>query len=628
MKKSYEVQLVSATKGNRQFFQLLDNDKGILEHQRIVRVINRYNSYFSNIEKYILKDSISYVEVLRFVDSLDRALRKLGENPLEFSKEASDIIKQKQYAINEHKTAGQTIKKFDNRWSNEVDEFERILNNEITRPLIGQQIQASFYLAKMKRAANFSVPGAGKTAMMYGAYAYLSSEEINQVERILVVCPLNAFEAWRTEYLKVFVDKRQLKFMNLRDKRYNDYGNIRFDWGASNVIVINYESLKPRVKVLNELIDAKTMIVFDEVHRVKGIGGQRARAALKLGNQAQYRYVLTGTPIPNTYKDIYNFLHLLYKDEYNGFFGWEVNELENPNAKKVNEKLYPFFWRTNKKDLNIPKAEPDNRIVTKPTEQQLNLAKAIYENESNILAIYIRLLQASTNPALLLDKINYYDLGFLEDEVDLTQFNALNDEESEKARILSYKKFDVKNMISNKFEKGIELIMDLVNEGKKVLVWGMFVNTMHKIVKRLKTNGVSVNLIYGETDREERVELINEFRDGNIQVLVTNPNTLGESVSLHQTVHDAVYFEYNFNLTFMLQSRDRIHRLGLPKDQYTRYYYLMNEGDRTEGGFIDKRVYKRLKEKEEVMLKAIDGEMLFPEITDDYLEDVKRIIEG
>lgn len=628
MKKSYEVQLVSATEGNRQFFQLLDNDKGILEHQRIVRVINRYNSYFSNIEKYILKDSISYVEILRFVDSLDRALRKLGENPVAFSKEASDIIKQKQYAINEHKTAGQTIKKFDNRWSNEVDEFERILNNEITRPLIGQQIQASFYLDKMKRAANFSVPGAGKTAMMYGAYAYLSSEEINQVERILVVCPLNAFEAWRTEYLKVFVDKRQLKFMNLRDKRYNDYGNIRFDWGASNVIVINYESLKPRVKVLNELIDAKTMIVFDEVHRVKGIGGQRARAALKLGNQAQYRYVLTGTPIPNTYKDIYNFLHLLYKDEYNGFFGWEVNELENPNAKKVNEKLYPFFWRTNKKDLNIPKAEPDNRIITKPTEQQLNLAKAIYENESNILAIYIRLLQASTNPALLLDKINYYDLGFLEDEVDLTQFNALNDEESEKARILSYKKLDVKNMISNKFEKGIELIMDLVNEGKKVLVWGMFVNTMHKIVKRLKTNGVSVNLIYGETDREERVELINEFRDGNIQVLVTNPNTLGESVSLHQTVHDAVYFEYNFNLTFMLQSRDRIHRLGLPKDQYTRYYYLMNEGDRTEGGFIDKRVYKRLKEKEEVMLKAIDGEMLLPEITDDYLEDVKRIIEG
>ena len=32
---------------------------------------------------------------------------------------------------------------------------------------------------------------------------------------------------------------------------------------------------------------------------------------------------------------------------------------------------------------------------------QIELAKAIYENESGILAIYIRLLQASTNPELL-----------------------------------------------------------------------------------------------------------------------------------------------------------------------------------------------------------------------------------
>lgn len=76
----------------------------------------------------------------------------------------------------------------------------------------------------------------------------------------------------------------------------------------------------------------------------------------------------------------------------------------------------------------------------------------------------------------------------------------------------------------------------------------------------------------------------------------------------------------------MLQSRDRIHRLGLADDQYTRYYYLMTAGNRAHGGYIDKAVYQRLKEKEEVMLKAIDGVSLVPEITDDYLSDVKKII--
>lgn len=60
------------------------------------------------------------------------------------------------------------------------------------------------------------------------------------------------------------------------------------------------------------------------------------------------------------------------------------------------------------------------------------MVQTIYENESNILALYLRLLQASTNPALLIDRINYYDLGFLDDEIDLTQYTALSDEESEK----------------------------------------------------------------------------------------------------------------------------------------------------------------------------------------------------
>ncbi len=54
--------------------------------------------------------------------------------------------------------------------------------------------------------------------------------------------------------------------------------------------------------------------------------------------------------------------------------------------------------------------------------------------------------------------------------------------------------------------------------------------------------GLNTILVYGETPKQDREELINEFRDGAAQVLISNPNTLGESISLHQTVHDAVYF--------------------------------------------------------------------------------------
>lgn len=621
-------ELITVVFGEKEFFQLQDTKEEYFKQGRVRRILDRYQSYFDNYDGLLINSNINYVSLQELIEKINKALSRLSTVSLVISAEIQAYIQQNKYVINEQRIAGSTIKASDERWKSELITFEGILDEEITRPLKPEQLQASFYLATMKRAANFSVPGAGKTAMMYGAFAYLSSKKIRKIRRLLVVSPINAFEAWRTEYIEVFGEKRYLNYMNLKEAKYRNVGNVRVDWGKSDIIVINYEALEGKLTILNELIDEYTMIVCDEVHRVKGVGGRRAMAALNLGPKSQYRYVLTGTPIPNSYKDIYNFLHLLYDKEYDSFFRWEVSDLENPEVEEINNRIQPFFWRTNKYDLKVPKADPDKLIVVKPSEKQKQLVQAIYENEGNILALYLRLLQASTNPALLLDKIEYRDLGLLDDEFDLTQVNALNDEEREIARRRAYQQLQVDIIPSAKFEKGIQLIMDLVGKGKKVIVWGMFVKTMQKIKQVLQQKGVSVNLVYGGTPKDERVKLINDFRDGDVEVMISNPNTLGESISLHQTVHDAIYFEYNFNLTFMLQSRDRIHRLGLKDDQYTRYYYLMTEGDRAHGGFIDQAIYKRLKEKEQVMLDAIDGELLIPEVTDDYLNDVKNIIQN
>lgn len=122
----------------------------------------------------------------------------------------------------------------------------------------------------------------------------------------------------------------------------------------------------------------------------------------------------------------------------------------------------------------------------------------------------------------------------------------------------------------------------------------------------------------------------NNFKIGNTIVLVSNPQTLGEAVSLHEHVHDAVYFEYNFNLTYMLQSRDRIHRLGLQKNQYTRYYYLQTASepiDSGNAGYIDQLIYKRLKKKEEVMYNAIDNNILKIDFSSNEIEEAIKIID-
>ena len=610
-------------------FQLLDDDYHTLETKVAQKGLAIFAPYFENPEQRTFKEDLTYVQLLELIKKLNRRLQRKGLPEVKTSNEFNQFVQQRQYYIKEQSQAGLTIKNGDLRWEEDFDDFKAIVSQEITRPLKSEQEKASFFLTVMKRAANFSVPGAGKTAMMYGAFSYLSSNQVNEVNKLLVVSPLNAFAAWRTEFEQIFGAKRKLHYLNMRDKKYNNNpGAIKRDWVEANVITINYEYLQSKLNIINELLDSKTMLVFDEVHRVKSVGGQRARAALSLSQSPQYRYVLTGTPIPNGFRDIYNFLHLMYPDEYSSFFAWDLTTLNNIDPEDVNKKLSPFFWRTNKQDLHVPKPDPDIIKEVAPSRNQELLAQAIYENENGTLATFIRLLQASTNPELLATNINYKELGLIDADSGVWDKQSATIKTENISSGEAYKKYNLDQIEAPKFEMGIDLIDKLVGKGKKVLVWGMFVGTMQKIADTLKGMGIETTLVYGATPKQDREEMINNFRTGDAQVLVSNPNTLGESISLHQTVHDAVYFEYNFNLTFMLQSRDRINRLGLPADQYTRYYYLMTKGDVAHMSFIDSTVYKKLKDKEKVMLDAIDGQLLVPEYTDDYLQEVKDIVMG
>ena len=109
-------------------------------------------------------------------------------------------------------------------------------------------------------------------------------------------------------------------------------------------------------------------------------------------------------------------------------------------------------------------------------------------------------------------------------------------------------------------------------------------------------------------------------------MLLTNPHTLAESVSLHSVCHDAVYFEYSYNLVHPLQSKDRIHRLGLPKGQYTQYAFLQTEipgGERPRS--MEGVVYRRLCQKEQTMLEAIGRRTL--EVLPTSEEDLEMIFK-
>ena len=564
------------------------------------------------------KSDLSYIDMKEVIKILERFASRKKFNFI-VSEGLEDYLEQQAYWIEERSKYAILLKSQDGKILNRFNQFQQIVKNELVRPLREKQMWSAFYMQQMKKAANFSVPGAGKTSMIYGVFAYLNSPQINKVDSIIMIGPKNSFLAWKQEFIENFGDKKELNLLDIHDEEAPII-QLQINSAKKNLILLNYESLQKYENILCDIIDERTMLVFDEVHKIKGVKSKRAQVAQKIAEKPLYKFVLTGTPIPNTYEDIFNFLNILYTDEYEKFFNFKINDLKKPDllkTEKINAKLYPFFWRTTKHELEVPPVNPDDIIRVPASHLEQEIIDLLYKKYgSDAFSLYIRLIQAASNPELLLSAINRIEMYGEEDKT-----NWYNNFEKDEV-VYTEDEIQIIRQVSttSKYYAAIELATNLKAEGKQSLIWCMFVNTIDKVYSDLIRNGVKAAVIYGNTPQKERDDIIEAFKRQEIEVLITNPHTLAESVSLHHTCHDAIYLEYSFNLTHMLQSRDRIHRLGLKDDDYTQYYYFMLEGENERQNTIDERIYNRLKEKEQRMINAIENGILEPDPEVDYDE--------
>ncbi len=602
----------------------LRNNKFSTQDRYFQIYLNRFLKMYSESEIEV-KNVNNYLDMKKLIQRLKEYSKK-NDFEIIISPKLYKYIEERDMQIDERKKLGIDIKNKEKYLEDSFEEFKNILNEEMERKLRNPQLWDAFHIVKLWKAANFSVPGAGKTSIVYGAYAFLNSKKINKVDKIVMIGPKNSFYAWKEEFVSNFGNKKELKVLDTQDEIYTNSKkkilDLRNHSGSKNLILINYESLPALEDVLKEILNERVLLVFDEIHKIKGIEAVRAGIALSIAPKVKYKVALTGTPIPNGYRDIYNILKILYSDEYDTIFGFKADKLKNVDynkANEINEKIYPFYCRTTKQELEIPKANDDVLIKNDMSDKEKALFEYIHSKyRNNILALYIRLMQASTNPKLLLNKLDVFDFNniFLDEEDDVEKEYINNERIYENIEVDEITDNNIVNLINsiektNKFKSGIDLINKLTKENKQVLVWGIFINTLEKIKKELARENIKCDIIDGKVTYKERKRIIKKFKCGEINVLIANPNTLAESVSLHQCCHDAIYFEYSFNLTHMIQSKDRINRLGLEQTQYTQYYYLMlvnNENEKYNS--IDEKTYYRLKEKEKIMIDAIEGTKL------------------
>lgn len=575
---------------------------------------------------FYFRENLVYLDFQKIDSQLRNKLPSMGIS-YKSSQRLNDFIIKRDMHIKKRASLGIELKTDASNLTQRYLDYKKVVDEGMTRTLREKQMQDSFFMYAMKKSGNFSVPGSGKTSSALGVYCYLKSK--NLVDRIVMIGPKNAFGSWMDEFEICFTGKENLKCFNVQDSQYHSakerkYG-LAFESAGCNLFLFNYESIRTFENEISQLVSDRTLLVFDEVHKVKRVDGIYATAAVNIASKANHIIAMTGTPIPNSYLDLYNLLHILYNDEYREFFGFETYSLKNPTAGEIeiiNDKIQPFFCRTTKKELQVPDANDDCTLDVFATEQEQEIFNIICKKyANNKLALFVRTLQLESNPKMLLQKL------------DLREFSSILDiaDDIDKIDYIDLA-MDIKELvdavdITSKKQACIDKTIQLVSQGKKVIIWCIFRDSIRNLESMLNSHGINAKSIYGEVALNDRIKLMNDYKSGKFEVLITNPHTLAESVSLHTVCHDAIYYEYSYNLVHLLQSKDRIHRLGLPDNQYTQYYFLQSVFDNKGESFsMDSKVYERLKEKEKTMLDAIDNHELEPVYTPE--EDLKIIFDS
>jgi len=531
------------------------------------------------------------------------------------------------------KHAGRALKagRYDKK---QITQFKALLEPRLARELKEHQLRGAFHLYLTQNGANFSVPGSGKTSVVLALYDLLHAE--GKVNGLFVVGPAACFGPWRTEFSETLGREARSVVLAGGGKHCRKAEYFKPHDHLPELYLSTFQTLlndQAEATLLFQRPGLNLFLVVDEGHYIKQIGGNWSAAAIELARHAKYRCVLTGTPCPHSYTDLFNLFDFL----------WPTNDPIGPEnrirvqlaeqsddadtARKILTKtIGPLFYRVTKTNLGltpqvfhppfcIEMNEQEQFIYDAITLRIKHSAKFDYAKNATVLtklrrARIMRLRQCSSYARLLAKS-----LVDCEDDVrkisDLYQMIRDYDGVEKPAKLLALER----------------LVSKILERNEKVVVWSNFIGVLKLIQKHLRQMKVNSELLYGETpieqasvgEGETRERIINRFKDATsgLDVLIANPGACAESISLHKTCHHAIYYDLSYNCAQYLQSLDRIHRVGGSETQEAHYYFLQNKNA------IDRDIADNLDRKIQKMFGLLDDELPEPEKTDEEQEEIK-----
>ena len=421
--------------------------------------------------------------------------------------------------------------------------------------------------------------GTGKSLTAIAITGALS--QAGRIRRVLVVAPLSILGVWEEEFGKFAAFPYALAVLSGAGVKKLD--TLRHMTGtALQVVVVNYESAWRMEKDLAAW--HPDLIIADEGHKIKTHNIAASKAMHRMGREASYRLLLTGTVITNKAIDVfsqYKFLNpAIYGNSFYAFrnryfdmvgYGNHTPVLKKSMEGELTEKLHSISYRATKAEcLDLPETtDVIRQIELEPAALRIyrGLVKESYAElaggevtATNILTRLLRLSQLTG--------------GFLG-----------NDETAAVEQVSAAKL------------SALEDILDgAVAEGKKLVIIARFIPEIKAICKLLEKRGLGYSCITGEVkNRDEQVARFQN--EPEVMAFVGQIATAGLGITL-TAASTMVFYSLDYSMSNFEQTKARIHRVG--QRMPCTYLYLVARGT------VDEKVLAALESKADLARTLVD----------------------
>jgi len=440
------------------------------------------------------------------------------------------------------------------------------------------------FLLSKKRAILADDMGLGKTRQ-----AIVAMEAGCPEGTILVVCPASIKLNWKREILMVD-DEASIEVLGV-DNDHND---------APRWIIINYDILGKHADRLHTI--NWSGIILDEAHFIKNASKRTSHCLKLLGVQAEahapligpdYVFLLTGTPMTNRPKDLFNLFRCVghpaarsflsfakrYCDAYRNDYGWVTTGASNIDELNLLMKEVSIR-RTKDEVLDLPPK------VRSWVPVDISGSKAAFNAIDGFLSWYV-----GTDPS----KPN--DTEFL-------------------ARLMKVRTA----LHKAKFNAVAERIKDVIATGEKVVLFTCFTDGIDRHKKILGDQAVTIT---GSDTSTKRMVAVDRFQnDPNVRVALCNIIAGGVGITLTAGTH-VIFQDLDWVPANHAQAEDRCYRIGQDQRVTVEYFYA----DGTLDGYIATLLEQKIALIAAVEAEEVPDQSILAEIQDGLRQLAPALME-